>query len=114
MSILFVTHDISVAYAVADRFLVLYAGEISEVGPAPKVEKSPLHPYTRALIDSVPTKSRKEGRLNTIPGSTPNMLSPPEGCRFHPRCPMVMDVCRAHSPKFVDRDERSLRCFLYE
>ena len=88
--------------------------EVSEVGPAPKVEASPLHPYTRALIESVPTRSRKEGRLKTIPGSTPNMLSPPAGCRFHPRCPMVMDVCRTKSPEFVEKDGRSLRCFLYE
>jgi len=113
MSVLFITHDMAVAYTVADRFLVMYAGELSESGPVGKVVKSPLHPYTMALVNSIPTKSRNEGQLNAIPGSPPNMLSPPPGCRFHPRCPRVMDVCKINDPGNTKMDERTLRCHLY-
>jgi peptide/nickel transport system ATP-binding protein len=94
MSVLFITHDMAVAYTIADRFLVMYAGELSELGPVDKVVSKPLHPYTVALVNSIPSKSRREGMLISIPGSPPNMLSPPPGCRFHPRCPKVMEVCR--------------------
>jgi peptide/nickel transport system ATP-binding protein len=113
MSVLFITHDMAVAYTVADRFLVMYAGELSESGPVNKVVRSPLHPYTVALVSSIPTKSRNQGELSTIPGSPPNMLSPPRGCRFHPRCPKAMDVCKAENPGYGQRDERTLRCHLY-
>jgi peptide/nickel transport system ATP-binding protein len=114
MSILFITHDMSVAYAIGDRFLVMYAGEVSELGPATEVVSRPLHPYTRALVDSVPKKSRKEGELTTVPGSPPNMLDPPSGCRFHPRCPRAMPKCRTESPETTNTQERFLRCWLYE
>jgi peptide/nickel transport system ATP-binding protein len=113
MSIIFVTHDISVAHIIADRFMVMYAGEVAEVGPATQVVRKPLHPYTQALIGSIPKRSRHEGELVTIPGSPPNMLNPPPGCRFHPRCPHVMDVCRTESPHFTKQQETNLRCWLY-
>jgi peptide/nickel transport system ATP-binding protein len=113
MAVLFITHDMAVAYTVANRFLVMYAGELSETGPVEKVVKSPLHPYTVALVNSIPTKSRGEGELIAIPGSPPNMLSPPTGCRFHPRCPKVMDVCRTVNPGPTTKDERTLRCHLF-
>jgi peptide/nickel transport system ATP-binding protein len=114
MSVLFITHDMAVAYTVANRFLVMYAGELSETGPVEKVVKNPLHPYTVALVNSIPTKSRKQGELNAIPGSPPNMLSPPQGCRFHPRCPSVMEICRVENPKPTEKDLRRLRCHLYD
>ncbi len=113
MSILFVTHDISIAYAISDRIIVMYAGEIVEDGPTEKVIRKSLHPYTQALISSIPKKSKDQGDLTTITGSTPNMLNPPSGCRFHPRCPFVMEKCIANSPNFVDNDRRRVRCFLY-
>jgi peptide/nickel transport system ATP-binding protein len=114
MAVLFITHDMAVAFTVANKFLVMYAGELSEAGPVNKVVKSPLHPYTEALVNSVPSKSRNQGDLSAIPGSPPNMLSPPRGCRFHPRCPRVMDVCRVESPGYAENDERTLRCHLYD
>jgi len=114
MSILFITHDITVAYTIADQFMVMYAGEVSELGPVSKVTKSPLHPYTQALIKSIPRKSRREGELITIPGSPPNMLDLPQGCRFNPRCSHAMDVCRTDNPGFVENDGRKLRCWLYD
>jgi peptide/nickel transport system ATP-binding protein len=114
MSILFITHDISVAYAIADRLVVMYAGEISEMGPIEKVINNPLHPYVRGLLGSIPRKTKREGDLDTVKGSPPDMLNPPRGCRFHPRCPHVMDICKKKSPDFVEKDERHLRCFLYD
>lgn len=114
MSVLFITHDMAVAYTVANRFLVMYAGELSELGPVNKVVKQPLHPYTVALVNSIPTKSRSDGQLIAIPGSPPNMLAPPTGCRFNPRCPKVMDICRVENPTNTQRDERILRCHLYD
>jgi peptide/nickel transport system ATP-binding protein len=114
MAVLFITHDMAVAYTVANKFIVMYAGELSEAGPVNKVVKFPLHPYTTALVNSIPAKSRSQGDLTAIPGSPPNMLSPPPGCRFNPRCPKVMDVCRVENPKYVENDERILRCHLYD
>ncbi len=113
MSILFVTHDISIAYSISDRIVVMYAGEIVEDGPTEKVIRKPLHPYSQALIASIPRKSKDQGDLTTISGSTPNMLNPPSGCRFHPRCPFVMEKCIAYSPNFINNDDRRVRCFLY-
>lgn len=113
MSVLFITHDMAVAYTVANRFIVMYAGELSEAGPVDKVVKQPLHPYTVALVNSIPTKSRNQGDLVAIPGSPPNMLSPPAGCRFNPRCPKVMEVCRTVNPGYTSKDDRTLRCHLY-
>jgi peptide/nickel transport system ATP-binding protein len=113
MSILFITHDISIAYIISDRIVVMYAGEISELGPTEKVIRRPLHPYSQSLLASIPKKSKNEGQLNTITGSPPNMLNPPGGCRFHPRCPNVMKVCESKSPDFYQSDERDVRCFLY-
>jgi peptide/nickel transport system ATP-binding protein len=114
MSIIFITHDINVAYAVSDRMIVMYAGEVAESGPANQLTKSALHPYSQALIKSIPRITKKEGRLTAIEGSPPNMIAPPDGCRFHPRCPFVMDVCRTKSPLPVEKSGESVRCFLYD
>jgi peptide/nickel transport system ATP-binding protein len=114
MSVLFITHDMAVAYTVADRFLVMYAGELSELGPVDKVVTRPLHPYTTALVNSIPHKSKREGDLVAIPGSPPNMLAPPSGCRFHPRCPKVMDICNTVNPGVKQVEDRLLRCHLYD
>jgi len=113
MSILFVTHDISIAYAISDRIIVMYAGEIVEDGPTEKVIRKSLHPYTQALIASIPKKTKDQGDLTTITGSPPNMLSPPLGCRFHSRCPFVMEKCVSNSPNFIENDDRRVRCYLY-
>ena len=114
MSVLFITHDMAVAYTVADKFLVMYAGEVSELGAVDKVVSTPLHPYTVALVNSIPNKSRRDGELVSIPGSPPNMISPPPGCRFNPRCPRVMDICRTEPPEARQKDERMVRCHLYD
>ncbi|MGY4651120.1 dipeptide ABC transporter ATP-binding protein [Mycobacterium sp. URHB0021] len=90
MSVLFVTHDLSVARVVADRIAVMYLGRIVEIGPADDVIRNPVHPYTRALVDSIPDLGR-ESRV--LPGEPASALSPPAGCAFHPRCPISVDTC---------------------
>jgi peptide/nickel transport system ATP-binding protein len=90
MSVVFVTHDLSVARVVADRIAVMYLGRIVEVGPADDVIARPAHPYTQALVDSIPDLER-ESRV--LPGEPASPLSPPTGCAFHPRCPIAMDAC---------------------
>ncbi|CDO10537.1 ABC transporter ATP-binding protein [Mycolicibacterium cosmeticum] len=90
MSVVFVTHDLSVARVVADRIAVMYLGRIVEVGPAEQVIGDPVHPYTRALVDSIPDLGR-ESRV--LPGEPASPLSPPPGCAFHPRCPIAVDAC---------------------
>jgi peptide/nickel transport system ATP-binding protein len=90
MSVVFVTHDLSVARVVADRIAVMYLGRIVEIGPAEQVIGAPAHPYTQALVDSIPDLGR-ESRV--LPGEPASPLSPPTGCAFHPRCPISIDTC---------------------
>ncbi|WP_285032420.1 ABC transporter ATP-binding protein [Mycolicibacterium sp. lyk4-40-TYG-92] len=90
MSVVFVTHDLSVARVVADRIAVMYLGRIVEIGPAEQVIGGPTHPYTRALVDAIPDLGR-ESRV--LPGEPASPLSPPTGCAFHPRCPIAVDAC---------------------
>ncbi|MGX9790642.1 dipeptide ABC transporter ATP-binding protein [Mycobacterium sp. MMS18-G62] len=90
MSVVFVTHDLSVARVIADRIAVMYLGRIVEIGPAERVIGEPAHPYTQALVDSIPDLGRESGVLAGEPASP---LSPPSGCAFHPRCPISIDTC---------------------
>ena len=90
MSVVFVTHDLSVARVVADRIAVMYLGRIVEIGPAERVIGEPAHPYTQALVDSIPDLGRESG---VLPGEPASPLSPPDGCAFHPRCAISIDAC---------------------
>jgi peptide/nickel transport system ATP-binding protein len=90
MSVVFVTHDLSVARVVADRVAVMYLGRIVEIGPADDVIARPAHPYTQALVDSIPDLGR-ESRV--LPGEPASPLSPPPGCCFNPRCAIAIDTC---------------------
>ncbi len=90
MSVVFVTHDLSVARVVADRIAVMYLGRIVEVGLAEQVIGDPTHPYTQALVDSIPDLGRE---CRVLPGEPASPLSPPAGCAFHPRCPAAVDTC---------------------
>jgi peptide/nickel transport system ATP-binding protein len=94
-SILFISHDLGVIAETADDLGVMYAGRMVEFGPVAEVFHSPRHPYTKALLRSIPTRYKDEGPLASIPGSVPSLARPPPGCRFHPRCPLVRPVCRA-------------------
>ncbi len=113
ISILFITHDIAVASVIGDRIAVLYAGQLMELGDTKSVIYDPRHPYTKALLNSVPRISKYEGKLPIIGGSVPNLLNPPSGCRFHPRCPYAMDVCKKEVPKIIKVNNTYVRCHLY-
>ena len=102
-SMIVVTHDVSILYQIADTLTVMYAGKLAESGPADQVVESPLHPYTRLLIDSLPEVGVRfeETRLHGIPGAPPSLLDPPAGCRFRSRCPLAFEKC-AEEPPFIE------------
>jgi peptide/nickel transport system ATP-binding protein len=113
-STLIITHDLSVAAEIADRIAVMYGGNVVEVASAINVFKKPLHPYTQMLLKAIPNILTPVERLESIPGTVPEMVNPPSGCRFHPRCPYAMDVCRGERPKLVEVDEdHEVACYLY-
>lgn len=113
ISILFISHDISLVYAIADRLIVMYAGRIMEDGNIEEVIKNPLHPYTQGLISSIPNITKKEGELKAIEGSPPSFLVLPSGCKFNPRCSKVMEICKTKEPQLVEVKGRRVRCWLY-
>jgi oligopeptide/dipeptide ABC transporter ATP-binding protein len=99
LGILMITHDLSTAAHFADRIAVMYLGRIVEEGPAREVVRSPRHPYTKALVSVVPKRDpRDRTEPQILKGETPNPVHVPEGCRFHPRCPIAIDDCRATDP----------------
>jgi oligopeptide/dipeptide ABC transporter ATP-binding protein len=101
MAILFITHDFGVVARMCDRVAVMYAGRIVECGPVEQVFDNPSHPYTQALIASVPKMTGTTGRLYTIEGQPPSLLDLPAGCRFAPRCPHAAQACRDAYPDAV-------------
>jgi peptide/nickel transport system ATP-binding protein len=113
-AILFITHDLSLLVEFSTRILIMYAGSIVEQAPAHELFQSPLHPYTMGLMNSFPSITGKKRRLSGIPGSPPDLLTPPPGCPFHPRCPKAMAVCSQTPPatKAVSGDH-SVACHLY-
>lgn len=114
LTIIFITHDLGVMAAMADRIAVMYSGKICEVGPSEHFFTDPLHPYTRGLLKSVPVEGMESKKLFTIPGQVPDLLSPPEGCPFADRCPDVMDICRDNAPALKKVEGRDVYCWLYE
>ncbi len=112
-SVLLITHDLGVVAETCDRVGVMYAGNLCEVADVKEIFRNPLHPYTKALLDSVP-KLSFEGELKSIEGNVPNLLTPPSGCRFHPRCEHVMDICKKTSPSLVElKQGHQVACHLF-
>jgi len=113
-SIVLITHDLAVIAEVADRVCIMYAGQIVENAPVKDLFANPLHPYTQGLLASIPRFDQPDKRLDSIPGSVPNLITPPSGCRFHPRCPHAMPICKEQRPPMTDEGGgRSVACFLY-
>jgi len=109
-SVLLITHNLGVVAETCDDVAVMYAGKIIEKGTVREVFKEPLHPYTRGLMEAIPTIEKKKEALKNIPGSVPNLINPPSGCRFHPRCPYAKEICSKKEPDlFNDR----VACWLY-
>jgi peptide/nickel transport system ATP-binding protein len=100
-AIIIITHDLGVVAEAADDILVMYAARVAEQAPVNKVFKRPHHPYTWGLLGSLPRLDTDLERLVQIPGQPPSLLRPPSGCRFHPRCPYVMDKCKTVEPPLV-------------
>jgi peptide/nickel transport system ATP-binding protein len=98
MSVLYITHDLGVVSKVADRICVMYAGIIAEKGNREHIFRAPKHPYTQALLASLPTREKRGQRLYSIPGTVPNPAYKPRGCPFHPRCPHAIQRCREQFP----------------
>ncbi len=114
-SILLVTHDLAVASQVADRIVVMYAGEIAEDTDAITLFSEPQHPYTKGLLSCIPSGSKRRGLLKPIAGTLPDLRNPPPGCRFAPRCPYVMSKCSQIRPQLIETKPGShkVSCFLY-
>jgi peptide/nickel transport system ATP-binding protein len=114
LSLILITHDLSVIAETCDRTLIMYAGKVAEEGPVARVFTAPRHPYTKKLLGAFPNIHADRRTLDTIPGSPPDLLDPPAGCRFHPRCPVAMDVCReVVPPEVVYADGVRVACHLY-
>lgn len=113
-SIVLITHDLAVASQVADRVVVMYAGEVVEDSGVFDLFSKPLHPYTKGLLSCIPTGSKDDTNLMPIPGAVPDLVNPPVGCRYADRCPFVMDVCRSTAPKLIEvSPKHKVSCFLY-
>ncbi len=102
MTILLITHNMGIVAEVGDRVAVMYAGKIAELAPVVELFERPLHPYTQGLLRAVPNPLRRIERLESIPGTIPNLISPPSGCRFHPRCPYAFDSCPKEEPELIE------------
>ena len=117
-SILYITHDLAVIAELCDRVAVMYAAKIVEDAPVGDLFAHPLHPYTQGLLESIvsmDTKAHAGAALPTIPGTVPDLISPPSGCRFHPRCKYAFDRCKVEEPKLIAHGaHRRVACFLYE
>ena len=114
LPMLLITHDFGVVRAIAHKVVVMYAGQVQEEGRVEEVLQQPLHPYTQALIRSVPDDAVRGETLYQIPGSPPSLIDPPRGCRFANRCEKVMAVCHEMQPTFLQRSAtRSVRCHLH-
>ncbi|MFQ5855455.1 MAG: ABC transporter ATP-binding protein [Anaerolineae bacterium] len=116
LTILLITHNIGVVAELADRVAVMYAGRLAELGSVYDVFGKPLHPYTHGLLQSVPNiKLNEREDLYKMAGEPPDLTRPPAGCRFHPRCPEVMNICSRIAPGFTDHaDGQFAACWLYE
>ena len=112
-TIVIITHDMGVVAQIADRVAVMYAGKIAELGTVNGLFESPLHPYSQGLIGSIPRDGGQ--RVEGLPGEAPSPWNYPSGCRFHVRCPQVLERCREHVPALLPQgDERWTACHLYE
>jgi oligopeptide/dipeptide ABC transporter ATP-binding protein len=112
VALIFITHDFGVVSRICDRVGVMYAGKFVETAPTRDIFKAPRHPYTIALISSVPRLDKKDERLFSIEGQPPSLFNLPPGCRFAPRCPQVMDICKEQEPPEIKLSENhSVSCW---
>lgn len=114
-AVILITHNLGVVAGMADRVVVMYGGRVAEVATAEDIFHSPKHPYTWALLRAIPRLDESKRRLESITGSPPNMLKPPGGCPFHPRCPYAMNVCAQEAPPITTLSEQhQAACWLMD
>ncbi|TMI12387.1 ABC transporter ATP-binding protein [Candidatus Bathyarchaeota archaeon] len=115
LSMVLISHDLSIIAETCEKVAIMYAGRIVEYGDAEAIFKEPLHPYTQGLVKAFPSIKGERIRLTSIPGSPPDLLNPPSGCRFNPRCPFVMDICHKVVPPLQQsgKGEHLVACHLY-
>jgi peptide/nickel transport system ATP-binding protein len=112
-AVIFVTHDMSLIAHYSDRVMVMYAGQVAEIGATTSIFERPLHPYSKGLLDAFPSVHGPRRALTGIAGSPPDLGRPPSGCRFHPRCSEAMAQCTTVEPELYLIDETQVRCLLY-
>jgi len=115
LSMVFISHDLSIVAETCDKLAIMYAGQVIEYGDTKSIFAKPLHPYTQGLLGAFPSIKGERKKLVSIPGQPPDLLDPPSGCRFNPRCPYVMDICKKVEPKLlpVDQSNHLAHCHLY-
>jgi len=114
-SILMITHDLGLIAEMCDRVAVMYSGNIVEYATAETLFNNPSHPYTKGLIAAIPKVDKRDKKLKTIRGAVPNLIFPPFGCRFHPRCPKRMEICDQVRPRWIEFDENHfVGCHLFD
>jgi len=114
LTLILITHNIGIVAETADRVAVMYAGRIAEIGESSGLFEKPLHPYTQALLNSVPNIAKKGQVLSWIPGAPPDLASPPPGCLYHPRCPFAFDRCKKDEPSLIKHENSEVACHLYD
>jgi oligopeptide/dipeptide ABC transporter ATP-binding protein len=113
LALIFITHNLGIVAKMCDQVAVMYAGRLVESGPVRRIFNEAAHPYTRALLESIPRLTDNHQRLTAIEGQPPDLAAPPTGCAFHPRCTKVMDRCRAEEPPtFLAGQDHTARCWL--
>jgi len=114
LAMILITHDLSIIAETCEKTAIMYAGKMAEYGDIVTIFKEPLHPYTQGLIGAFPSIKAQKTTMVAIPGLPPDLLDPPSGCRFHPRCPYAMDICRKKEPPLekVGKQQRYVSCYL--
>ena len=113
LTILLISHNLGIVAQMADRITVMYGGRIAETGLSGDVFANPLHPYTQGLLASIPNIQLEQPELKTMPGAPPDLVDPPQGCVFNPRCPRVMDICKNKNPELGRTGGHRSACWLY-
>lgn len=113
LGVVMITHDLSIISETCEKMAIMYAGRIAELGDVVTMFKNPLHPYTQGLILAFPNIKEERRKMESVPGSPPNLLKPPSGCRFHPRCKYAMEKCKKEDPEFKEVSKgHFVSCFL--
>jgi peptide/nickel transport system ATP-binding protein len=113
LSMIMITHDLSIIAETCEKMAIMYAGKIVEYGSVFDIFEEPLHPYTQGLIGAFPKITEEKRRMISISGSPPDLLNPPTGCRFHPRCKCAMDICKKKDPEAKMVENVRVACYLY-